>query len=78
MTAFAVGFAVSVGLYLPTLLIGAGRLPTVTTEAVALAAGGNRRIIGVWAFAQAILPAIGFAIAATAPCLLYRCRRTAA
>src|SRR5690606_34411125 len=35
--AAAVGFAVSVGQYLPTLLIGAGRLPTVTTEAVALA-----------------------------------------
>ena len=40
LTAAAVGFAVSVGQYLPTLLIGAGRLPTITTEAVALASGG--------------------------------------
>lgn len=71
-TAAAVGFAVSVGLYLPTLLVGAGRLPTVTTEAVALAAGGNRRIIGVWAFVQAALPAVGFAIAAMASRPLYR------
>ena len=43
LTALAVGFAVSIGLYLPTVLIGAGRLPTITTEAVALASGGNRR-----------------------------------
>jgi putative thiamine transport system permease protein len=50
LTAFAVGFAVSAGLYLPTLLISAGRLPTITTEAVALASGSNRRIIGVYAF----------------------------
>ncbi len=30
----AVGFAVSVGLYQPTVLIGSGRLTTITTEAV--------------------------------------------
>ncbi|MBK8456088.1 MAG: ABC transporter permease [Phyllobacteriaceae bacterium] len=71
-TAAAVGFAVSIGLYLPTVLIGAGRLPTVTTEAVALAAGGNRRIIGVWAFVQATLPAAGFVIAAMLSRLVYR------
>ena len=39
LTAAAVGFAVSIGQYLPTLLIGAGRLTTITTEAVALAVG---------------------------------------
>lgn len=71
-TAAAVGFAVSIGLYLPTLLIGAGRLPTVTTEAVALAAGGNRRVIGVWALMQATLPAAGFVIAAMLSRLVYR------
>jgi len=74
-TAAAVGFAVSVGLYLPTLIVGAGRLPTVTTEAVALAAGGNRRVIGVWALAQALLPALAFVIAAAVPRLIYRHRR---
>lgn len=76
MTAGAVGFAVSVGLYLPTVLIGAGRLPTITTEAVALAAGGDRRVIGVYAFLQMLLPAIGFAVATLVPALLFRRFRT--
>jgi putative thiamine transport system permease protein len=78
MIALAVGFAVSIGLYLPTLLIGAGRLPTVTTEAVALASGGNRRLIGVWAFVQAAIPALGFVVAGALPRLLYRHRRIGA
>src|SRR4029077_13902257 len=39
LTAAALGLAVSVGQYLATQLLGAGRLPTVTTEAVALASG---------------------------------------
>ncbi len=72
LTAAAVGFAVSVGLYLPTLLVGAGRLPTVTTEAVALASGGNRRVIGVYAFLQMALPFLGFAVATLVPALLFR------
>ncbi len=75
LTAAAVGFAVSVGQYLPTLLIGAGRLPTITTEAVALASGGARRTIGVYALLQMLLPAIGFAIAVFLPALLFRHRR---
>ncbi|MEM1378578.1 MAG: ABC transporter permease subunit, partial [Pseudomonadota bacterium] len=49
LAAAAVGFAVSIGQYLPTLLIGAGRFATITTEAIALGAGGNRRLIGVYA-----------------------------
>lgn len=72
LVAAAVGFAVSVGQYLPTLLIGAGRLPTITTEAVALASGGNRRVIGVYAFLQAALPFLGFAVATAVPALLLR------
>lgn len=75
LTAAAVGFSVSVGQYLPTLLIGAGRLTTVTTEAVALAAGGNRRVIGVYAFMQTLLPFIAFAIAMGLPGLIFRNRR---
>ncbi|WP_099867129.1 ABC transporter permease [Pararhizobium haloflavum] len=75
LTAAAVGFAVSVGQYLPTVLIGEGRLTTVTTEAVALAAGGNRRVIGVYAFLQTLLPFLAFAIASLAPALLWRNRR---
>lgn len=75
LTAFAVGFAVSVGQYLPTVLIGEGRLQTITTEAVALASGGNRRVIGVYALLQTLLPFIAFAFASLVPALLYRNRR---
>jgi len=73
-TAAALGFAVSVALYLPTLLIGAGRWPTVTTEAVALSAGGDPRAIGATALLQALLPFAGFALAALLPALLFRRR----
>ena len=75
LTAFAIGFAVSAGLYLPTVLIGAGRLPTITTEAVALASGGNRRVIGVYAFMQTLLPYIAFSFASLLPALLFANRR---
>ena len=63
MVALALGFAVSVGQYLPTLFAGAGRFQTLTTEAVALAAGGDRRVVGVYTALQMFLPALGFALA---------------
>ena len=44
------------GQYLPTLFAGAGRVATLTTEAVTLAAGADRRVIGIWALLQAALP----------------------
>lgn len=72
LTMAAIGFAVSVGLFLPTVLVGAGRLTTITSEAVALASGGNRRIIGVYAFWQILLPMAGFAIATLMPALIFR------
>lgn len=75
LTAMAVGLAVTVGQYLPTLLIGAGRFATVTTEAVALAAGGDRRMIGIYGLLQMLLPFIGFASALLIPVLLFRNRR---
>lgn len=75
LTAFAVGLAVSIGQYLPTQLLGAGRVTTVTTEAVALAAGSNRRLIGVWALVQTGLPLIGFVLALALPRLLGAQRR---
>jgi putative thiamine transport system permease protein len=61
---FAVGFAVSVAQYLPTLYVGAGRLATVTTEAVTLAAGGQRSLMAAFAWLQWLLPACMFAAAA--------------
>lgn len=75
LTAAAVGFAVSVGQYLPTLLIGAGRVQTVTTEALALAAGGDRRVIGVYALAQAGAALVPFLAAVLLPRLIWRNRR---
>lgn len=75
LIAFAVGFATSVAQYLPTLLIGAGRVTTVTTEAIALASSGNRRLIGVWAVVQMALPMLVFALALVLPALLFRHRQ---
>ncbi|MGS4944795.1 ABC transporter permease [Meridianimarinicoccus sp. RP-17] len=75
LTAAAVGFAVSVGQYLPTLLIGGGRVATLTTEAVALAAGGDRRAIGVHAIAQTAAALLPFAVALAVPAILWRNRR---
>ncbi|HEY9058540.1 MAG TPA: ABC transporter permease [Aurantimonas sp.] len=75
LTALAIGLAVSVGQYLPTVLVGAGRLPTITTEAVALASGGNRRIIGAYALLQTLLPFLAFAASGLVPILLWRHRR---
>lgn len=72
--AAAVGFAVSVTQYLPTLFAGAGRFVTLTTEAVSLSAGGDRRVMGVFAFLQAALPLIAFAAALALPRRLARTR----
>ena len=75
LSALALGFAVSAAQYLPTLLVGAGRFPTITTEAVALASGGNRRLIGVWALLQLLLPMLVFALALAVPAVAFRHRR---
>lgn len=58
--AYAVGFAVSHAQYLVTQFVGAGRLVTVTTEAVTLATGGQRGIAAAWALVQALAPALVF------------------
>ncbi|WP_236635333.1 ABC transporter permease [Rhodoferax sp. TS-BS-61-7] len=60
----AIGFAVSVAQYLPTLYVGAGRFTTVTTEAVTLAAGGQRSLTAAFAWLQWLLPVLVFAVAA--------------
>lgn len=75
LTAVAVGIAVSVGQYLPTLLIGGGRVATLTTEAVALASGGDRRAIGVYGVAQTAAALLPFAAALAVPAILWRNRR---
>ncbi|MDO9196044.1 ABC transporter permease [Rhodoferax sp.] len=63
-SAFAVGFAVSVAQYLPTLFVGAGRFATVTTEAVTLASGAQRSLTAAYAWLQWLLPALVFGLAA--------------
>jgi putative thiamine transport system permease protein len=78
LIAAAVGFAVSVAQFLPTQFIGAGRLATLTTEALSLSAGGNRRIVGMFAFALAAMPLLGFALATGLPAWRFRHRRAMA
>jgi putative thiamine transport system permease protein len=75
LIAAAVGFAVSVALYLPTLFAGAGRFATLTTEAVTLASGADRMVVAVVAFMQAALPLLVYAAALGAPMVIWRNRR---
>lgn len=64
LAACAVGFAVSVAQYLPTIFVGGGRIETVTTEAVSLSSGGNRSTLAVQAVLQSLLPLLAFALVA--------------
>lgn len=64
LIAFAVGFSVSIAQYMPTLWLGAGRFPTLTTEAVALSSGGSNGILAARALWQLLLPLIIFALTA--------------
>lgn len=73
--AFAVGFAVSISEYLPTLIPGGGRVSSLSTEMVALASGGDRRIISVTSVFQSILPCLVFIIALALPNIQSRNRR---
>ncbi len=75
LVAAAVAFAVSAGLYLPTLLAGAGRVATLTTEAVTLSSGADRRVIGTWAMLQAAFPLAAYGAAVAGPALSRRIRR---
>ncbi|WP_257281939.1 ABC transporter permease [Endozoicomonas sp. ISHI1] len=62
LASFALGFAVSIAQYLPTLFAGAGRISTVTTETVALASGGNRKVMAVYALVQILLPVLMYGL----------------
>ncbi|MGE0311892.1 MAG: ABC transporter permease [Lautropia sp.] len=75
LMASAVAFAVSVGQYLPTLFAGSGRVATLTTEAVTLSAGADRRVIGTWAMLQAAFPLVVYWLAAWVPRIAFRHRR---
>ena len=63
LVALALGIAISVAQYLPTLLVAAGQYTTITTEAVALASGSSRRLTAVYVVIQALLPWLFFSLA---------------
>ena len=67
LIAWAIGMAVSVSQYLPTLLIGAGRVESLTTEAVSLASGADRRLVGVYGLLQALVPLLAYSLALLLP-----------
>ncbi|MEG1422261.1 MAG: thiamine ABC transporter permease [Citrobacter sp.] len=64
LIAFAVGFSVSIAQYMPTLWLGAGRFPTLTTEAVALSSGGSAALLASQALWQLLLPLLVFVLSA--------------
>jgi putative thiamine transport system permease protein len=63
-TAFAIAFSVSIAQYLPTLMLGAGRVTTITTEAVAIGSGSQQDLIALYVLLQSILPFMAFFVAA--------------
>jgi len=72
---FAIGFSVSVAQYIPTILVGAGKFSTITTEVVSIASGSDRRIIAVYALIQQFLPMMMYALAIIIPKSLYYNRK---
>ena len=64
---WAVGFSVSIAQFLPTLMLGGGRIATITTEAVAIGSGVDRRLAAVYALIQLILPALAYGVALVIP-----------
>jgi len=75
LLAAALGFAVSVALYLPTSFAGAGRIATATTEAAAAMNAGNLRTAAAQGVVQALAPLLVFALAAVLGHALFRHRR---
>ncbi|HBT5831486.1 TPA: ABC transporter permease subunit, partial [Klebsiella pneumoniae] len=75
LTALAVGFSVSIAQYLPTLWLGAGRIPTLTSQAVALSSGGEAQTLAAQALWQLLLPAVCFTLTALLAWLAGRYRR---
>ncbi len=75
LVAGAVGVAVSIGQYLATVFAGAGRIATITTEALTLASGADRAGIGVLGFLQALVPLACYGVAVLVPRLVFRNRR---
>jgi putative thiamine transport system permease protein len=75
LAALAIGMAVSIGQFLATQLVAAARWPTITTEAVTVSSGGNRRTLAIYALLQTLMPLIGFFLATTLPAVIFRHRK---
>lgn len=56
LLALAIGFSVSVALFLPTLVAGGGRVATLALELVGLAQSGDRRLAAATGMVLAALP----------------------
>ena len=56
LTSFGIGMIVSLSLYVPVYFIGAGRINTLTVEAVNLALSGSRQDLGLATVFQVIIP----------------------
>ncbi len=69
------GLSVSIAQYLPTLWLGAGRIPTLTSQAVALSSGGEVQTLAAQALWQLLLPAVCFTLTALLAWLAGRYRR---
>ena len=63
-TAFAIAFSVSIAQYIPTIMLGAGRVATITTEAVAIGTGSQQDLIALYVLLQSFLPFMAFFVAA--------------
>ena len=63
LTAAAVGIGVSIAQYIPSQLIGSGRVSTLTTEAVTLASGGNRALLAAFSLVLMAIPLLAFTLA---------------
>lgn len=63
-TGLAIAFSVSIAQYIPTIMIGAGRVTTITTEAVVIGTGSQQNLIALYVLLQSILPFMAFFIAA--------------
>ncbi|MFT4937118.1 MAG: putative thiamine transport system permease protein [Paraglaciecola sp.] len=63
LIAWAIAFSVSIAQYITTLMIGAGRVSTITTEAVTVASGNEQSITAVYMLVQSALPFMAFLVA---------------
>ena len=75
LLALALGFSVSVAVYLPTLFAGGGRVATLATEAAASISAGNVQSAAANGAAQTLLPLLAFAASLGAAHALFRNRR---